>query len=56
MFDVKETAISIPERAQLFDSYICEECGETVGANWVRIAGGKKLCLDCAPKYDRFKV
>jgi len=56
MFDVKETVIELPERAQLFDSYICEECGETVGANWVRIANGKKLCLDCAPKYDRFKV
>ena len=56
MFDVKETVIKLPERAQLFDSYICEECGETVGANWVRIANGKKLCPDCAPKYDRFKV
>ena len=56
MFDVKQATIPLPERAQLFDSYICECCGETVGANWIRIQGGKKLCLDCINKYDRFNV
>ena len=56
MFDVKQATIPLPERAQLFDSYACECCGETVGANWIRIQGGKKLCLDCINKYDRFNV
>ena len=56
MFDVKETTISIPEKARLFDSYTCDCCGETTGANWIRLAGDKKLCLDCYESYDRFNV
>lgn len=56
MFEVKETTILLPERARLFDSYSCECCGEETGANWIRIAGGKKLCLDCYQVYDRFNV
>ena len=56
LFDVKEATIALPERARLFDSYVCECCGETTGANWIRIADGKKLCLDCYKSYDRFNV
>ena len=46
MFDVKETTIQLPEKAR----------GETTGANWIRLAGDKKLCLDCYESYDRFDV
>lgn len=56
MFEVKETTIKLPERARIFDSYVCECCGETAGANWIRLQGGKKLCLDCCRRYDRFSV
>ena len=56
MFEVKQATIALPERARLFDSYVCECCGEKTGANWIRIAGGKKLCLDCYESYDRFNV
>ena len=56
MFDVKETTIALPEKARLFDSYTCDCCGEVTGANWIRLAGGKKLCLDCYHSYDRFDV
>ena len=56
MFDVKKTTISLPEKARLFDSYTCDCCGETTGANWIRLAGDKKLCLDCYESYDRFNV
>ena len=56
MFDVKETKIAIPEHARLFDSYVCECCGETAGSNWIRIQNGKKLCIDCYRAYDRFRV
>ena len=56
LFEVKEATIQLPEKARLFDSYICECCGETTGANWIRLAGGKKLCLDCYETYDRFDV
>ena len=56
MFDVKETTISLPEEAKIFESYQCECCKEMTGANWIRIAGGKKVCLDCYKTYDRFSV
>lgn len=56
MFDVKETTCALPEPARIFDSYRCECCGETAGANWIRISNGKKLCLDCYQAYDRFHV
>lgn len=56
MFDVKEATIRLPEAARIFDSYVCDCCGETTGANWIRLAGDKKLCLDCYESYDRFHV
>ena len=56
MFDVKDATIHLPEKARLFDSYVCDCCGETTGANWIRLAGDKKLCLDCYESYNRFCV
>ena len=56
MFDVKETAVTLPQKARMFDSYACSCCGETAGANWIRLAGDKKLCLDCYETYNRFDV
>ena len=56
MFDVKDAVIQLPEKARLFDSYICDCCGEVTGTNWIRLAGDKKLCLDCYESYDRFAI
>ena len=56
MFEVKETVLTLPEPARIFESYTCACCGESAGANWIRLAGGKKLCLDCYDSYDRFHV
>jgi formylmethanofuran dehydrogenase subunit E len=56
MFTVKETRLAVPEHARIFESYVCECCGESAGANWIRLSGGKKLCVDCCSSYDRFKV
>ena len=56
MFDIKKTTIQLPEQARLFDSYECECCGESTGANWIRLVGNQKVCLDCYKKYDRFHV
>ena len=33
MFDVKDATIQLPEKARLFDSYVCDCCGEVTGAN-----------------------
>ena len=56
MFDVKDATIRLPEKARLFDSYICDCCGERTASNWIRLAGGRKLCLDCYESYDRFNI
>ena len=56
LFDAMPTRLILPEPARIFDSYNCDCCGEKTGANWIRIAGGKKLCLDCYEGYDRFRV
>ncbi len=56
MFEVKPVTIALPEKARLFSSYVCDCCGEVTGANWIRLAGDKKLCLDCYESYDRFNV
>ena len=52
MFEVKETTLSLPEKAQLFDSYVCDCCGEATGEKWMCFINGKKLCLDCIGKQD----
>lgn len=56
MFEVKEATIQLPEKAKLFDSYVCDCCGEVTGANWIRLSGDRKLCLDCYDSYNRFEV
>ncbi len=56
LFDVKETKIRLPEPARIFESYVCDRCGETAGANWIRLQKGEKLCLDCYGPYSRFDV
>ena len=50
MFHVKETTLPIPEKAQIFESFICDCCGEKTGAKWMQTVGDKKLCLDCCDK------
>ena len=56
MFDVKEATLTVPEKARLFASHVCDYCGEITGANWIRLSGEQKLCLDCYQSYDRFDV
>ena len=56
LFAVKETTVCLPERARLFQSYVCDCCGEVTGANWIRLVGDRKLCLDCTEPYNRFDV
>ena len=56
LFEVMPTRLPLPTPAKIFDSYDCECCGEKTGANWIRIVGGKKLCLDCCGRYNRFDV
>ena len=54
MFDVKPVPQPVPERARIFGSIACEICGEMTAEQMITLQGGKKLCPDCYPKYDRF--
>ena len=56
LFTAMPTRLPLPTPAKIFDSYNCECCGEKTGANWIRIVGGRKLCLDCCGTYNRFDV
>ena len=56
MFDVKETALPLPEPARHLESIVCEGCGETVAENYIHLQNGKKLCRDCYTPYRRFDV
>jgi formylmethanofuran dehydrogenase subunit E len=49
MFEVKDTTIHLPEKARIFHSYTCDWCGESTGANWIRLSG-EKSCAWTATK------
>ena len=54
LFDVKETVDKLPVKAKIFKNCYCENCGEKTSENYIRLQGGKKLCLDCFEGYSRF--
>ena len=56
LFDVKETTIELPEPARIFESYVCDGCGEVTAESFIHLQGGKKLCPDCYRPYSRFQV
>ncbi len=53
-FEVKETTFVLPEKARIFNSIICEKCGENTAESMIKIENGKKVCMDCADTYTRF--
>lgn len=53
LFDIKEPSYAPPERARLFASVVCEQCGESCAEHAARLQGGKKVCLDCFADYGR---
>ena len=46
LFDVKETVLSLPERARLFASKPCSCCGELTAESMLRLENGQLVCLD----------
>jgi DNA mismatch repair protein MutS len=53
LFDFMNPAYSLPELARIFNSLICDSCGENTAENKMRLQDGKKVCLDCFKKYNR---
>nr|WP_312578044.1 TraR/DksA C4-type zinc finger protein [Sedimentibacter sp.] len=52
-FEFSEPKFSLPEKARIFETIICEICGEGAPDHKMRIQSGKKVCLDCFNSYDR---
>ncbi|HBE9552438.1 TPA: TraR/DksA C4-type zinc finger protein [Clostridioides difficile] len=54
IFEITDTKLRLPEKARIFKSLKCEVCGEFASEQYIRIEEGKKVCLDCFNKYERF--
>lgn len=55
IFEIKKPLYTLPEKARIFPSIICEECGEKTAEPMIRLVDGKKLCLDCYSPYGRME-
>lgn len=53
IFDFMKPAFSVPKKAKMLASVICESCGESASENKMRLQDGKKVCLDCFKEYSR---
>jgi formylmethanofuran dehydrogenase subunit E len=53
LFAVKQPAYQPPEKARLFNSVTCEQCGENCIEHAARLQQGKIVCLDCVAQYSR---
>jgi formylmethanofuran dehydrogenase subunit E len=54
LFDVKEPSFVLPDYARIFNSVVCENCGENAAENHIRLQEGKQVCMDCFSSYSRF--
>lgn len=48
IFNICESYIKLPEKARLFKSIQCSECGEGVAEAKAVVKDGKLVCMDCA--------
>ena len=53
LFKVERIQITLPEKARIFTTIICESCAEGAPEHKIRLQEGKKLCLDCVDTYSR---
>ncbi|MEW6595544.1 MAG: FmdE family protein [Thermodesulfobacteriota bacterium] len=53
LFDCKAPPYALPDKARLFASVVCEECGESCAEHCARLHEGRKVCLDCFAAYSR---
>ncbi|MGN1045277.1 MAG: FmdE family protein [Candidatus Methanomethylophilaceae archaeon] len=51
VFTIREPGFDVPERARMFASVVCDECGESVREDLARLHDGRILCLDCSSEY-----
>ncbi|MFZ5946249.1 MAG: FmdE family protein [Bacillota bacterium] len=50
---VQRVKVQLPEKAKIFNSIRCEECGESFMESRGRLQDGKIVCLSCFQEYKR---
>ncbi len=53
LFLIKDITPEMPEKARIFRSVQCAECGEMVAEHRARVKDGKVVCIPCAGEYSR---
>ena len=53
LFSFGKPVFELPGEAVLFNSVVCEQCGEKAREDKIRLVKGKMLCLGCFKEYDR---
>lgn len=53
IFTFSEPQMEVPERARMFNSLVCDVCGEGAAEHKMRLQDGKTLCADCFNPYTR---
>ena len=53
VFSIKKPNFEAPKNARLFNTIICENCGEGAPEHKIRLSNGKMLCFDCVNSYSR---
>ncbi len=53
IFDFSTPKFDLPERARIFQSVICELCGEPAPEHKMHLQDGKTVCEDCFKPYNR---
>lgn len=50
---VEEIDFQFPQKARIFKSVCCAECGEYAAEHRARVKNGEIVCLDCSDDYNR---
>ncbi len=51
--DIQEVELDLPEKARIFKSITCAECGEKVMEPRARVKKNQMVCIPCADLYER---
>ncbi|MFP4655659.1 MAG: FmdE family protein [Methanohalobium sp.] len=50
LFDIEDVSIEPPQKAQIFETVVCDECGEGVMSSRVTTNNNQNVCLPCSKK------
>ena len=53
LFKIQDVELKLPPEAKIFNSVVCEYCGEKVMEARARLRNGKIACLACTEEYNR---